>query len=155
MSTSVFYYEPFYDFERFFDTFNSRVPNNNQVQHRHADHRGDGAIRSLKPKMDLHENGEKNLVTATFELPGLKKQDVNIDVQNGRLIISAETKISSEYEQSGYAVRERAFGTLSRTLQLPQGINLEEIKASMEDGILTITFPKSAPEVVAKKIRID
>lgn len=74
--------------------------------------------------MDLHENKENNSVTATFELPGLKKEDVHIDVHNGRLSVSGETKLSTEHEESGYAVRERRFGKFSRTLQLPQGVKV-------------------------------
>jgi len=74
--------------------------------------------------MDLHEDNAKNLVTATFELPGLKKEDVDINVQNGRLTVSAESKLSEEREEGGYAVRERRYGKLSRTLQLPQGLKV-------------------------------
>ncbi|EAU91901.1 small heat shock protein [Coprinopsis cinerea okayama7 len=105
--------------------------------------------------MDLHENSEKNLVTATFELPGLKKEDVNIDVHNGRLTVSAESKAASEYGEHGYAVRERRFGKLSRTLQLPAGLNEKDIKATMDNGILTVTFPKCSPEMAPKKIAIS
>lgn len=81
--------------------------------------------------MDLHENKENNSVTATFELPGLKKEDVHIDVHNGRLSVSGETKLSTEHEESGYAVRERRFGKFSRTLQLPQGVKVLFIGACL------------------------
>lgn len=74
--------------------------------------------------MDLHEDTEKNTVTATFELPGISKENVNIDVHNGRLVITAESKISSEHDESGYAVRERRYGKFSRTVQLPQGVKV-------------------------------
>jgi HSP20 family protein len=74
--------------------------------------------------MDLHENSDENTVTATFELPGVKKEDVNIDVHNGRLTISGETKMTEDREESGYAVRERRYGKFSRTLQLPQGVKV-------------------------------
>jgi HSP20 family protein len=74
--------------------------------------------------MDLHEDTEKNLVTATFELPGLKKEDISIDLNNGRLTVSAESKISTDHEEGGYAVRERRFGKFSRMLQLPQGVKV-------------------------------
>jgi HSP20 family protein len=104
--------------------------------------------------MDLHENAESNTVTATFEFPGLKKEDISIDIHNGRMTISAENKISSEHEESGYAVRERRYGKWSRTLQLPQDVQDSEIKASMEDGLLTVTFPKTSPETAPKKITI-
>ena len=74
--------------------------------------------------MDLHEDNEQNVVTATFELPGLKKEDVSIDVHNGRLTVSAESKQSSEHSENGYAVRERRYGKFSRTLQLPPGLQV-------------------------------
>lgn len=73
--------------------------------------------------MDLHENTD-NTVTATFELPGLKKEDVSIDVHNGRLTVSGESKRSTEHDENGYAIRERRFGKFTRTLRLPQGIKV-------------------------------
>ncbi|KAG5638907.1 hypothetical protein H0H81_008968 [Sphagnurus paluster] len=152
MSSSVFFYEPFYDVDRFFEAFSPL--SNNHVNHARRAENDDGAVRSLKPRMDLHENAESNRVTATFELPGLKKEDVNIDFRDGRLTISAETKISEEHEKNGYAVRERRFGKVSRTLQIPQGVKDEEIKASMENRVLTVTFPKMAAEQAPKKITI-
>ncbi|TFK26324.1 small heat shock protein [Coprinopsis marcescibilis] len=158
--SNVFLYEPFYDFDRFFDEVfagNRRgVPQSNtrQLQQRPGGE-GDGAVRQFKPRMDLHEDSEKNLVTATFEFPGFKKEDVNIDVHNGRLTVKAESTTSSEHDENGYAVRERRFGKLLRTLQLPTGVKEDEIKASMEDGVLTVTFPKSAPELKPKKIAIS
>jgi HSP20 family protein len=106
-------------------------------------------------RMDLHEDREANKVTATFELPGLRKEDVHVDVHNGRLSISAETKVENEREQSGYAVRERRFGKFGRTLQLPQGVKEDEVKANLENGILTVTFPRSVPEVEPRKIKVD
>ena len=74
--------------------------------------------------MDLHENAEKNTVTATFEFPGLSKEDVQVDVNNGRLSVSAETKKDTEKDEHGYAVRERQYGKFLRTLQLPQGVKV-------------------------------
>lgn len=71
--------------------------------------------------MDVHEDAEKNIVSATFELPGLKKEDVNIDVHNNLLTVSGESKISSEREENGYAVRERRFGKFTRSIPLPDG----------------------------------
>jgi HSP20 family protein len=72
--------------------------------------------------MDVHEDKEKNTVTATFELPGLAKENVNIDVHNNLLTVSGESKISSERDEHGYAVRERRYGKFSRSIPLPQGI---------------------------------
>lgn len=74
--------------------------------------------------MDIHENTEGNTVTATFELPGLKKEDVNIDVSNSRLTVSGKSERSSEHNEEGYAVKERSFGSFSRSIQLPKGIKV-------------------------------
>ena len=76
--------------------------------------------------MDLHEDKAKNLVTATFEFPGSKKEDVHLEIHNGRLAVSVENKISEEHNEGGYAVRERRYGKFWRTLQLPQGVKVIE-----------------------------
>ena len=78
----------------------------------------------INHSMDLHENAEKNTVTATFEFPGLSKEDVQVDVNNGRLTVSAETKKDLEKDEHGYAVKERQYGKFLRTLQLPQGVKV-------------------------------
>ncbi|KAF5367118.1 hypothetical protein D9758_003856 [Tetrapyrgos nigripes] len=154
---SVYYYEPFYNFDRFFDEFLNapRSGNNRQGIQSGQGETGNAVSQALKPRMDLHEDATKNTVTATFELPGMKKEDVTIDVHDGQLTISGETKSSEEHEKDGYAVRERRFGKFSRTLRLPQGVKDEEIKASMENGILTVSFPKAVPEAAPKKITIS
>ncbi|KIM41420.1 hypothetical protein M413DRAFT_445431 [Hebeloma cylindrosporum] len=144
--SNVFLYEPFYDFERILQ--GALAPHVERSAPRHSD----AVVRSIKPRLDLHENTEKNLVTASFEFPGIAKEDIQIEVSNGKLTVSAETKQSTEHSEDGYAVRERRFGKFSRTLQLPQGIKDDEIKAAMENGVLTITFPKAAPELAPKRI---
>ena len=75
-------------------------------------------------RIDVHEDAEKNVVTATFELPGLKKDDVAIDVHNNLLTVSGESKAETERNEDGYAVRERRYGKFSRSLPLPQGIQV-------------------------------
>ncbi|KAK7461909.1 hypothetical protein VKT23_008340 [Stygiomarasmius scandens] len=154
---SVYYYEPFYNFDRFLDEFFSGPRGNNNQQRIQQSGQGESnaVTQSLKPRMDLHEDSSKNVVTATFELPGMTKEDVNIDVHDGRLTVSGEVKSSEEHEKDGYAVRERRFGKFSRTLRLPQGVKDEEIKASMENGVLTVSFPKAAAEAAPKKITIS
>ncbi|KAF8651058.1 hypothetical protein AX16_004921 [Volvariella volvacea WC 439] len=154
--SSVFFYEPFYDVDRFFDeAFNvfNHLPQA-AASRRAVEGTENGAVRALRPRMDLHENKEQNLVTATFELPGLNKEDVHIDVHNGRLTVSGESKISTEHEEKGYAVRERRYGKFFRTLQLPEGVKETEIRAAMENGILTVTFPRTTPEQAPKRITI-
>ena len=103
----------------------------------------------------MHESKENNLITATFELPGLKKEDVTIDLQNNRLIVSGEVNFSDEKEENGYVVKERRSGRFSRTVPIPQGTKPEDIKASMENGVLTVTYPKTTQEQQAKRITIS
>jgi len=74
--------------------------------------------------MDLHESKERNELTATFELPGMKKEDVSIDIYNNRLVVSGQTNTTSELEKDGYTVRERRFGKFERVLPLPTGIKV-------------------------------
>ena len=74
--------------------------------------------------MDVHEDKDQNLVTATFELPGLAKENVQIDVRDGVLNVSGESTISSDRDEKGYSVRERRFGKFSRSLPLPQGLKV-------------------------------
>ncbi|OCH90102.1 HSP20-like chaperone [Obba rivulosa] len=160
MSLTSFFYEPFYslaDFDRLFDeAFSARTdggnPNNRHVA-RQAQNGNDS--RALRPRMDLHEDTQANTVTATFELPGLSKENVNIDVRDGVLNVTGESKISSERDENGYAVRERRFGRFQRAIPLPQGIKPEDIKAAMESGVLTVTFPKTTPEQAPKRITIS
>ncbi|KAF8532056.1 HSP20-like chaperone [Gautieria morchelliformis] len=107
--------------------------------------------------MDLFESssvaGAAPLVTATFELPGLRKEDVRIDVLDNKLIVAGERRhLSAQAELSRkpgerYAVREIKRGRFKRVVSLPAGTKLEDVKASLIDGILTVTFPGSPPPV--------
>jgi len=107
------------------------------------------------PKIDIQE-GPESTVVASFELPGLKKDDVNIELHNNHLTVSGESKCSAEEctESSGYAVRERRFGKFSRSLPLPEGIKPESVIAAMADGVLTVTFPQAPPEQAPKRITV-
>ncbi|EPQ57068.1 HSP20-like chaperone [Gloeophyllum trabeum ATCC 11539] len=157
---SLYFYEPLFslsDFDRLFDeAFSARTqgsPAAGQLQRRGD--ASDNNNRVVRPRMDLHEDAERNVVTATFELPGLKKEDVQIDVQNNTLNISGETKQEQDRDENGYAIRERRYGKFYRALRLPAGVKPEDIKASMEHGVLTVTFPKTTPEQAPKKITIS
>lgn len=74
--------------------------------------------------MDVHEDATANTVTASFELPGLTKEDVSIDVHNNVLTVSGETKQSTERDEHGWVVRERRFGRFARSIPLPAGVKV-------------------------------
>ncbi|KIM41272.1 hypothetical protein M413DRAFT_445308 [Hebeloma cylindrosporum] len=159
--SNIWFYEPFYDFDRLFDEAFSNRQAAQGAGSQVARLSGPGGSdtskvsRVLKPRMDLHEDREKNLVTAHFEFPGVSKDEVQIEVHQNRLTVSAEVKQASDIDENGYAVRERRYGKFSRTLQLPEGVKENEIKAGMENGVLTISFPKSTPELAPKRIAIN
>ena len=67
---------------------------------------------------------DTNEIVASFELPGLQKEDVSIDVHNNILTVSGQSNTSSERNEDGYVVRERRHGKFTRALSLPQGIKV-------------------------------
>ena len=74
--------------------------------------------------MDVHEDTEKNIITANFEFPGFSKDEVQINFQKGKLTVSAESKKTEDLAETGYTLRERLHGRFSRILQLPEGVQV-------------------------------
>ncbi|KAG2754829.1 HSP20-like chaperone [Suillus brevipes Sb2] len=152
MSLVRTFYDPFTEFDKLFDdAFNARFhPSPTNEGNTALTHRRDRAF----PRMDLHENAENKTVTATFELPGIKQQDVNVEVHGNRLTISGESKRSENHTKGSYVVQERSYGKFSRTLQIPQGIKVEDVHAKMENGVLTVCFPKAGSDQQPQRIAI-
>ena len=85
------------------------------------------------------------------ELPGFKKEDISIDVENDVLTISAERKYEDdESKRPNYVKRERFYGSFSRSFDV-SGINVDAIEAAYNDGILTLTMPKKVETAPAKR----
>jgi len=106
------------------------------------------------PSVDVKEND--NAITVHAELPGMKKDDINITVENGQLSISGERSQQKEEENERFHRVERSYGSFRRSFKLPENVKEENIKASYNDGILTVELPKTAerkPE--PKKITVD
>jgi HSP20 family protein len=102
--------------------------------------RGNGTARRWLPAMDLVETAERYVLRA--DLPGLDDGDVNIQLEDNVLTISGERKAEREDQQEGYYRLERAFGSFSRSLTLPDGVNPDGIEAHFNRGVLEITIPK-------------
>jgi HSP20 family protein len=101
---------------------------------------------------DVYETGDEYVVTAT--LPGLKPEDVELNVQNSLLTISGEFKPDDrEGEQRNYHTRERRHGKFTRQVALPTGIQGDQIRATMEHGVLTLRVPK-AEETKPRRIQV-
>jgi HSP20 family protein len=98
------------------------------------------AARRWIPAMDLIETGEHYVLRA--DLPGLSDDDVNIQLEDRVLTISGERKAEHENHQEGYYRLERAFGSFSRSLTLPDGVDPEGVHAHFDRGVLEIRIPK-------------
>jgi HSP20 family protein len=99
-----------------------------------------GANRRWIPPMDLLESDDHYVVRA--DLPGLSDDDVSVQLEDNVLTISGERKSEHEQQQNGYYRLERASGSFSRSLTLPEGVDPDKVQASFERGVLEITIPK-------------
>lgn len=101
-------------------------------------------------RTDIREIEDAYLLEA--DLPGMKKEDIHIDIDGERLTISAERSANKEErdENSGYIRCERSYGSFSRSFDI-SGIQAEKISAAYEDGVLKLTLPKQTKEVPASR----
>lgn len=99
-----------------------------------------GVARRWIPAMDLVEEDERFVLRA--DLPGVAEDDVNIELEDNALTISGERKSEHEERHDGYYRIERASGSFSRSLTLPEGIDPDSIQARFERGVLEVTIPK-------------
>jgi len=104
---------------------------------------GEGAVaRRWIPAMDLVEEGEDFVLRA--DLPGLSQDQVKVELEDDVLTISGERGSEHEDRSDGYYRLERATGSFSRSLTLPEGVEPDSIEASFEQGVLTVRIPKPA-----------
>lgn len=114
--------------------------------------RASEAFNTWAPALDLYENAESLVVTA--EVPGLKKEDIDISLHEGNLTVAGERKEEKQYGEKDTQRAERFYGRFSRTISLPKPVSPENIKAAYKDGILTVTLPK-APEAKPRQIEVN
>src|SRR3954465_12446209 len=99
-----------------------------------------GTLRRWMPAMDLVETEDHFVLRA--DLPGLSEEDVNIEVEDRVLTISGERKAEHDVAKEGYHRVERAFGSFSRSLTLPEGTNPDAVQATFDRGVLEVRIPK-------------
>lgn len=116
---------------------------------------GGGALSSgaLSPALDLTENDTG--YSLTVELPGLDPEAVDVKLSNGMLSISGEKTETEEHENDDRHVSERRWGSFRRAIRLPENVDPEKIDARFENGVLTVSLPKSeTAKASEKKIEI-
>lgn len=106
------------------------------------------------PKVNIFET-DKNL-NVIFEIPGVKKEDVNITINDeGILTIKGDRKSNLENNNENYLIQEILFGEFSRSFKLPNNIDSENIKAKFNNGILEVSIPKVLPEDKEINVQIN
>lgn len=104
------------------------------------------------PAMDVYEDNENLYLRA--ELPGMRKEDINLSLHEGSLSISGERKAEENFNNAEVYRAERFFGRFQRTVSLPTAVAVDKVKAQYKDGILTVTLPK-AEEAKPKHIDVN
>ncbi|CAG8548960.1 17191_t:CDS:2 [Dentiscutata heterogama] len=106
------------------------------------------------PPLDFHESEKEYIVNA--ELPGITKEQVNVDVREDTLVISGETKKDEKYEKGNTHIQERRYGSFTRAITLPCNVKVTDISAKFENGILEVKLPKDESEKPSgRKIEIQ
>lgn len=112
---------------------------------------GEGARRWV-PAMDLVERDDHYVLRA--DLPGLSEKDVNVELESNVLTISGERTNEFKREKDGYRRIERAYGSFSRSLTLPEGVNVEAVEAHFDNGVLEVRIPKPE-QIKPRKVTIS
>ncbi len=92
------------------------------------------------PVCNINENGKG--YTIQFDIPGIKKDDVKIEIENNRLTVSGERKMKKEDKDEKHFLSEASYGSFMRTFTLPSAVDDNKVSAHYEDGVLTIKIPK-------------
>jgi HSP20 family protein len=101
--------------------------------------RGIARSTAWSPKLDIFE--KDNRLIARADLPGLTKEDVKVEVVNGYLTIAGERKWESEEEKESFYRCEREYGSFYRAFPLPEGVDVGNVRAAFENGVLEVTIP--------------
>ena len=104
--------------------------------------------------VDMYETEDSVVVTAA--VPGVKPEDIDITVTGDTLTIKGEVKAEKELEKANYICRERRYGTFSRSVSLPAGLETDKAEATFENGILRLTIPKAEhakPKTIKVKVK--
>jgi HSP20 family protein len=102
---------------------------------------GSRGLHGWAPALDLREDKDSFILSA--ELPGMKKEEINLSLQDGNLRISGERKSEKKFENAEVYRAERYVGHFERTMVLPAPVASDKVKAQYKDGVLTVTLPKT------------
>jgi HSP20 family protein len=101
----------------------------------------DGGLSDIRPPVDILDTAEEVVIFA--EVPGLKKEDLKVELKEGVLTISGEHRPLARRQHARYFRSERLFGRFARSFALPAASDADQIRASLNDGVLEIVVPKA------------
>jgi HSP20 family protein len=113
---------------------------------------GSQLLSGWTPALDMYE--DKDNVYVRAELPGMKKEEIDLSLHNGALSVSGERKQESKFENAEVYRAERFIGRFQRSITLPTPVAADKVKAQYKDGILTVTLPKTE-EAKPKHINVN
>jgi HSP20 family protein len=135
--------------------------------HREVNRLFDDAFRGYGPQAGAAQGGG-NLIPAHIdvsetegefrvraELPGVTEQDVDVTLDDDVLTIRGEKRLERKDEKESYHVVERSYGTFQRSLRLPYAVDPEQVRASFEHGVLTVTLPKTKQQERTRRIQVQ
>lgn len=105
------------------------------------------------PAVDVYETDTEIVVKA--ELPGVKKEDIDLTIEEDRLLLTGESRHEEKVDEEGYHRRELHYGSFRRVVPLPAAVKQDEIAASFDNGVLTIRAPKAEERARGKKVEIS
>ncbi|WVV37561.1 Hsp20/alpha crystallin family protein [Sulfurospirillum sp. 1612] len=100
----------------------------------------DSNIVNFKPKVNTIEG--ENAYHIEVDLPGVKKEEIEVNVKDNTLTISGERKVKNEVKEKDYYKMESAYGSFARSFTLPEKVDVENIHANSQDGVLEVVIPK-------------
>ncbi len=112
---------------------------------------GNTELEITAPAVDLFE--EKDDIVVKAELPGMDKENIEVNLTDHHLTIKGEKKKEEEIKEESYYRAERSYGSFFRTLELPKDVHVGRVKASFKNGILEVRLPKTE-EAKAKEIKV-
>ena len=113
-----------------------------------------GEMMTWNPRTDVQETDKE--IRIDVEIPGMKKEEIKVEVRNDMLIISGERKQEKKIEKTEYSRAERYYGTFERSFALPDNAMSDQISAVYKDGVLSVSVPKSekmAPKGVEVEVK--
>lgn len=125
---------------------------NSMWEAREARNDDDSARPMQRPAMDVIE--QDNAVIVRVDLPGIRPEDVNIEIERDQLVITGTVAEEQNEEIGRVTYRERRYGGFQRSLRLGDTLDTEHAEASFEHGVLTLTLPKR-PEVQPRRIEVQ